>query len=265
MVDRVRILASPRSSAWFSSSRFSASVTRISWHRLGPRARGPSRRRPDIDRDRRERRGIDWCGTPSSTSAVLASDEPARRCARSDDAGADDEDDAARRRPTRAAPRTTPQPDRRPSRARREAAEIVRRRPRLRQERSRIGRAAQTTTRPASSPTFVPHSSVCGAISSTLATATRSAEHDPADPAGRHGLRVGDHEEQEDQDLRRGHDRPARSRPRRRARTTSSRSCSGRTPARRPTPDGQRDPERRRKPEQLQRRVISSPPPMITA
>ena len=38
--------------------------------------------------------------------------------------------------------------------------------------RSRIGRAAQITTSPARSPTLVPNSSVCGAISRTLATAT---------------------------------------------------------------------------------------------
>ena len=47
------------------------------------------------------------------------------------------------------------------------------------------GRAAQTTTRPASSPTFVPNSSVWGAMSSVLTTATSSPNTTrPTRPAG---------------------------------------------------------------------------------
>ena len=74
--------------------------------------------------------------------------------------------------------------------------------------RSSSGRAAHTRTSPASSPTLVHHSLVWGAISSVLATADQQPEHDPSDVPGRHGLGVRDHEEQEDQDLGRGHDDP---------------------------------------------------------
>ena len=75
--------------------------------------------------------------------------------------------------------------------------------------RSSSGRAAQTDDEARrAAPTFVPNSLVCGAISSVLATATRRPNTTrPTRPAG-HGLRVGDHEEQEDQDLGRGDDDP---------------------------------------------------------
>ena len=74
--------------------------------------------------------------------------------------------------------------------------------------RSSSGRAAHTSTRPESSPTLVHHSLVWGAISSVLAMATSSPNATRPTRPGRHGLGVRDHEEEEDQDLGRGHDRP---------------------------------------------------------
>ena len=179
--------------------------------------------------------GSIWCGTSARISPDVRPDDLARGCTRDDDAGAEDEDhrddhgDPERPtgpRPGLALPPTT---SRVTNRRRSSAAERG-----SGTSRSRSGRAAQMTTRPARRPTLVPNSSVWGAIRSVLATATSTAEHDATDPPGRHGLRVGDHEEQEDQDLGRGDDHApeveaadGRERP-------VARSCSART--RRATP-----------------------------
>ena len=88
--------------------------------------------------------------------------------------------------PTRAAPRRRPAPPLRPVASRvanRPSSSAADRGSGTR--RSRIGRAAHTTTRPASSPTLVPNSLVCGAIRSVLATATRTPNTTrPTRPAG---------------------------------------------------------------------------------
>ena len=131
--------------------------------------------------------------------------------------------------------------------------------------RSSSGRAAQTTTSPARSPTLVPNSFGLRRHQERARDRHEQAEDDPPDAPGRHGLGVGDHEEQEDQHLGRRDDRPARSRRRRPARTPSSWSCSGPTrPGRRPrrTSVTQKVAARASR---CSRRVISSPPTMITA
>ncbi len=72
--------------------------------------------------------------------------------------------------------------------------------------RSRIGRAAQTRASPPRSATFVPNSVVCGAMRSVLVTATRKKKTMRLALAAGHRLRIGDHEEEEDQHLGREHD-----------------------------------------------------------
>ena len=182
---RGRIDSSARRSAWFSSSRFSASVSTISWAPWPGDLVVPVR---DVlvDRDRRERRRVDLVGHPVEDLGRVERDEPAGRRAGDDDAGPDDEDrDDEQPDPGGAA-------DERRRRARHRSPAGVANRPISSAadrgsgtSRSRIGRAAQTTTRPASSPTLVPNSSVCGASRSVLATPTRRPNTTrPTRPAG---------------------------------------------------------------------------------
>ena len=71
------------------------------------------------------------------------------------------------------------------------------------------GRAAQTIVSAASSATFVANSVVCGAIRSDREQRRRRPRRRAALRAAlRHRLRVRDHEEEEDQDLRREHEHP---------------------------------------------------------
>ena len=113
--------------------------------------------------------------------------QPAGRRPRRHDAdpedqhGGDGEADPGRRR---ARPRAPASPT-----GREPGREATRRRPPSERgsgsDRSRSGPAAQTTTRPASSPTLVPNSLVWGAIRSMLATATSSPNATrPTCPAG---------------------------------------------------------------------------------
>ena len=142
-----------------------------------------------LDGDRRERRRVDLCGRGRGCRRL-----PGRR-PRGPVHPADDDPGSDERRPPR-----------RPALAQgTDGAAPV---PGAGTSRSRIGRAAQTTTRPASRATLVPNSLVCGAISRVLATPTSTPNSDATDPPGGHRLRVGDHEEQEDQHLRGGHDHP---------------------------------------------------------
>ncbi len=84
------------------------------------------------------------------------------------------------------------------------------------------------------------------------------AEHGPADSPGRHGLRVGDHEEHEDQHLWRGDDHSPVVEPAdRRERPARRHAVSGRREQ--PDPGGQGDPERRRHGEQPQARRDQQP------
>ena len=198
-----------RSSAWFSSSRFSASVSTIACAPVAGDLVVPVR---DVlvDRDRRKRRGIDLVRDPvEDRRRVSVEDDPAGRRAGDDDAGADDEDgdddepdpagatDAFRRlacRRSRGVSRTgrsRPPPTAVPARAGRGSGRPRRRRP----------------DPPAARP-WCPNSSVCGAMQERAGDGDEEAEHDPPDLPSRHRLRVRDHEEQEDQHLGRGDDHP---------------------------------------------------------
>ena len=151
--------------------------------------------------------GSTWWGTRSRTSAVSGDDEPARRRPGDDDADPEDEHGRDDEPDPEAAPRATPAPGRRRSRA---GSRTGRCRPPWSAAPARAGRgsAGPRTRRPGptSSPTLVPNSSVWGAMQERARDGDEDAEHDPPDPPGRHGLRVRDHEEQEDQDLGRGDD-----------------------------------------------------------
>ena len=68
--------------------------------------------------------------------------------------------------------------------------------------RSAIGRQAHTTASPPSSATFVPNSVRLWGHQQRAGHGDEEAEHDPAAAAGGHGLRVRDHEEQEDRGSR---------------------------------------------------------------
>ena len=143
-------------------------------------------------------------GTRPSTSAAVGIDDAARRCPGGDD--------GRRRAPPTNARNSAPRSSRAGAPPTRRSvagsAAASARAGRARSSRSRSGRPAQTTASPPSSATFVPNSSVCGAMSERAGHGDEEAEHDPAAASGRHGLRVGDHEEQEDQDLGRGDDHP---------------------------------------------------------
>ena len=107
--------------------------------------------------------------------------------------------------------------------------------------------------------------SVCGAISSVLAKPTSSPNTHPPDPAGRHRLRVRDHEEQEDQDLGRRDDHPPVVEPaHRRERPAGDHAVARTRRARRHRRRGRSrtSPPRRA---DRRRRVISSPPTRMTA
>ena len=140
----------------------------------------------NVDGDRRERRRIDlvWDAGPARRSCRgRRAREPVcrrRRCRPRRRRR------RRRRARVRAAPRTIPAPDCPRPRA---GSRIGRARPPPIAVRGRAGRGsgepAQTTTRPARSPTLVPNSLVCGAIRSVLATATRMPNTTrPTRPAG---------------------------------------------------------------------------------
>ena len=88
-------MPSLRSSAWFSSSRFSASV---SDDLLGARAGDLVVPVGDVllDGDRRERRRVDLVRHAVQDLGRVRRDDPARRRAGGDDADPDDEDGARR-------------------------------------------------------------------------------------------------------------------------------------------------------------------------
>ena len=129
--------------------------------------------------------GSTSCGTPVEQLRGVRGDGPARRRPGDDDAGSQDEDGRHHETdPCRDAAdaRVRPSADRHASRedADRSAADFGSGR-----KRSRTGRAAHTTTSPASSPTLVPNSLVWGAMSRVLATATRKPKTTrPTRPAG---------------------------------------------------------------------------------
>ena len=114
------------------------------------------------------------------------------------DAGCDDET-----RRTRAHRRA------RPTRRRRVAARGDERGEPLRaDERERRPRAAHTTKSAARIATFVANSVVCGAISTVARSPTPTAYTRRPERARGDRLRVGDHEEEEDEDLGRGDEEP---------------------------------------------------------
>ena len=74
--------------------------------------------------------------------------------------------------------------------------------------RSNKPRNGHITTSPARSPTLAPNSVVCGAIRRAHTSRQRERPHNAPGGSHRDGLRVGDHEEDEDQQLGRGDDHP---------------------------------------------------------
>ena len=266
VVDGGQEVGSDRRSAWFSTSRFSARSSGSAGRRRR-RSLWSQSVTSWLDGDRRERRRIDLvrdvvqdlapCRAPRAREPACRRPRcrPRRR---------------GRRAPisaTRAPPRRSPTPASPPVASRvAKPTEIVGAERGSGRTRSRIGRAAHRRPRDrrAARPSCRTRS-VCGAISSVLATATSSAEHDPPDPPCRHGLRVGDHEEQEDQDLGRGHDHPPEVEAADRRERPVRRSCSG--PTRRGSRRRPRGPTQKvaARASRRSRRVISSPPPMITA
>ena len=187
----------PRSSAWFSSSRFSASVTRISgaaaaiaWSKsatscatviagsvAGSTVRGTPSSISVVSGTTSPRAGVPAATTPTPRTSTAATVSPM---------------------PGRA-PRTIPAPAPPPSTSRvANRREVVGRRARLGQQpvEERPGGAHDDQAR---------EEADLGAELVGLRRHQQRArhgheepEHDPPDPPGRHGLRVGDHEEQED-------------------------------------------------------------------
>ncbi len=196
--------------------------------------------------------GSTSCGTRSRISSEVATIGPARGRPGGDDADPDDEHSRHDQSDPHGAAQDTDPGVGRPSRAgvaNRPISSAVDRGSGT--SRSRIGRAAHTSTRPESSPTFVPNSLVCGASSRVLATATRKPNIDSPDTSGRRGLGVGDHEEQEDQHLGRGDDHsPEVESADRLERPVRGHAVPG--AGEQPDPDRQRNPERRSQGEQVQ-------------
>ncbi len=157
-----RLIRRSRGSSRRHPARRRSSGTSPGRHRGG---RGPGRRPP---RGRRRREP----GIPATTMPTPTSDDRGRRSA-----------------PTRRTPSQDPGTD---AGASPPVASRVANRPRSSAadpgsgtSRSTSGRTAHTTTRPPSRATLVPNSSVCGAIRSVLATATRRPNTTrPTRPAG---------------------------------------------------------------------------------
>ena len=130
--------------------------------------------------------------------------------------------------------------------------------------RSRSGRAAHTITRLPRSATLVPNSFVCGAIEDRRHDREHEREHDPADPTGRHRLRVGEHEEQEDEHLGRGDDHHQKSNPHTGAKAhRATMQCPDAATS--PTPRGEPPQNVAAAARRSRRRVISTPPIRMTA
>ena len=117
--------------------------------------------------------------------------------------------------------------------------------------RSRTGRAAHTMTQARQQPDLGAEFVGLRRHEERADDRHEEGEHDPSGAAGGHGLRVGDHEEQEDQHLGRGHDHPPEVEPHTGANAQRAvMQCP--EAARSPMPTARRDPERRRHAEQVQ-------------
>ena len=191
-----------------------------------------------LDGDRRERRRVDVVRHPAEDVVGLGGDDRRvpgcrrRRCRPDDDDGAGEQ-----RHPDGAAEETGPS-------LRRSRAPLTtggRRRPPIRRsgaQRSSSGRTAHTRTRPPSSATFVPNSSVCGRHEERAGDGDEEAEHDAADPPA--GTVFGSVIMKNMKISTSGEMTITRqkSNPHHRARTPSGRSCSGPDAASEPEADG---------------------------
>ena len=166
-----------------------------------------------------------WAGGPIARRPGRSDSRPGRRRsaprssgrARSRRRATEGSRSAAGARCARAAPRPPPAGRGCPRRHRgRVADEHDRRRPlraRLGSRRTTVarpssGRAAQTIASDPSTATLAQNSVRVGAISSVASRRDRGGVRHPGLASGRDRLRVGDHEEQEDEDLRRGDEHP---------------------------------------------------------
>ena len=229
MVDRVAGSSRQlRSRAWFSSSRFSA---RVEHDLLGAGAGDlvVPVEHALLDRDRRERRRVDVVRHAARTSSARDDDAAGRRPG-DDDRRPQRRQTARRREPTRTRRADRP---RRLAAGRRSASRIGRsgRPPSVVRGRADRGADELRTPRPGrrAAPPWCRTRRSAAPSASVLATATRRPNSDASDPSGRHGLRVRDHEEQEDQHLGRGHDHPPEVEPAdRRERPARGHAVSGR-------------------------------------
>ena len=203
------------------------------------------------DRDRRERRRVDLVGDRVQDRGGVEDRQPGRRAGRDDpDADREDEDErqADARRAADRAVTGSAAAGREPCR---EPAQLVRGGLRLGQEplEDRPDRADRDEA--GEEGDLRPELVRLRGDEDRARDRDEDAEDDPPDATGRDGLRVRDHEEQEDQDLRRGHDHAPEVDPA----DGAERPVRGHAVAgarQQADPRDERQPERRRQAEELQ-------------